>query len=204
MRKSFGGLSSIYIHISILSGFSPLIPAANMDWPWHINTSISLDQKMERRVLLDRYGTYAQLSALIPIAVYWLYRLGVWVFHARQRVKPWHAAIPGSPQRKEFRATKTGRVATKLRAFRFWLDGNRPGKEKRVHQLAGLAWLAWLLFLSVHRTGDGMCTHSHIPLLLVVERVLRTTCTRSFTALLALLCVSKSAPFFHLEYAPCR
>ena len=132
-----------------------------MDWPWVIR-DLTETEKAHRRILLDRYGLCAQLSALIPIAAYWLFRLGVWVFHERQRAKPAYSAVPGSPVVKQLKTTKAGRIAKTWRSFVWWLGGeNLFGYGKRIHLLAGLAWTAWLLFLSVHRTGDGMYSISH-------------------------------------------
>lgn len=124
-----------------------------MNWPWVIRDVPDME-KLHRRVLLDRYGLYAQLSALVPIAAYWLYRLAIWVVHERQRAKPEYTSVPSSPGTKQAEATKVGRIEKKWRILRWWLEGESFGYGKRIHLLAGLAWAAWLVFLSVHRTGD--------------------------------------------------
>jgi hypothetical protein len=126
-----------------------------MEWPWHIRTDHTADDKAARRILLDRYGLYAQLSALIPIALYWLYVLAVWVFRARQSAKGYEA-VPGSPHQKKVKATSSGRAVGWGRRITFWLQGpGINGQDKVKHNLAGIAWAAWMVFLSVNQTGDG-------------------------------------------------
>lgn len=129
-----------------------------MDWPWHFR-DVSEAEKAHRRIVMDRYGLYAQLSALIPIAGYWLYKLLVWVFHERMRTRQEYTAVPGSPGAKQFATTKKGKITRAWRNFQWWLDGENFGYGKRIHFYSGLLWFGWLLFLSVHRTGDGKLPH---------------------------------------------
>ena len=129
---------------------------------WTIR-EVSDTEKAHRRILLDRYGIYAQLSVLIPIAGYWLFRLGVWVFHERLRTRPEYSAVPGSPRQKQFAKTKAGRVRSVWKRFVWWMNGESCGYGKRIHFFSGVAWFVWLMFLSVHRTGDGKISHPRVP-----------------------------------------
>lgn len=122
-------------------------------FPWVIR-DVSDAEKEHRRILLGRYGIYAQLSVLMPIAGYWLFHLGVWVFHERLRTRPEYSVVPGSPRHKKFVQTKAGRVRSAWKKFVWWMNGEIMGYAKKVHFIAGWLWLGWLLFLSVHRTGD--------------------------------------------------
>lgn len=127
----------------------------NMAWPYHL-VDLTDDEKLERRELLDRYGVYAQLSALIPILGYQLYRLGVWVYSERQRSKVDYSEVPTSPGLKRRRHSTTGTVVRKWRSVRWWLEGEvAPGWGVRGRLVAGGLWVTWLLFLCVHKTGDG-------------------------------------------------
>lgn len=127
-----------------------------MSWPYHL-LDLTETEKHQRRLLLDRYAVYAQLSALIPIAAYQLYRLGAWVYAENQKAKVKYSAIPSSPAVRRGRASKTGTVVRKWRALVWWLEGEiAPTWGLRVHWVAGVSWMAWLLFLCIHQTGHGM------------------------------------------------
>lgn len=128
-----------------------------MAWPYRISFDQTDAQKHERRVLLDRYGVYAQLSALIPIAIYQLYRLAIWVSLARRRSQVKYSAVPGSPDLKHGRGSKSGVLERKWREVRWWAEGEIwPGLGLKGQWVAGLIWAGWLGFLCVHRTGVGM------------------------------------------------
>jgi hypothetical protein len=125
-----------------------------MPWPYHF-VDLSQAQKHERRILLDRYGVYAQLSAFIPISVILLFRLGNWVLSER-RTQQEYAAVPTSPGLKRERLSSSGGLVRRWRRVEWWLEGDVGGGwGVRGRWIAGLAWGAWLLFLSVHKTGDG-------------------------------------------------
>lgn len=99
---------------------------------------------------------YAQLSALIPILGYQLYRLAVWVYSEKQRTKFDYSAIPSSPTSKRERQSSSGAAVRKWRATLWWLEGEvAEGWGERGHWIAAGCWMAWLLFLCVHKTGDG-------------------------------------------------
>ena len=133
------------------------ITTNTMGWPYHL-LDLTHEQKHERRLLLDRYGVYAQLSALIPILAYQLYRLGVWVYSERKRSKASYSAIPSSPTLKRSRASTAGNFARKWRSTIWWLEGELAvGWPSRGQFIAAGVWTSWLLFLCVHKTGEGMC-----------------------------------------------
>jgi hypothetical protein len=125
-----------------------------MAWPYQFIT-LDQDEKHARRLLLDRYGAFAQLSALVPIIVYQLYRLGVWVFSERQRSKATYTEL-SSPIRKKYKQAKPGSIASKGRIIKWWLGDEVVSRwGSRGHWIAGISWAAWLLFLCVHETGHG-------------------------------------------------
>jgi hypothetical protein len=129
-----------------------------MSWPYHF-VDLTQDDIIKRRILLNRYGVYAQLSALVPVLAYQLYRLGVWVSSQRKRTQVEYTKVsstPGSPFQKQIRLALSGGLAKRWRSTLWWLEGELyPGWGLRGHWIAGLAWASWLLFLSVHKTGDG-------------------------------------------------
>lgn len=129
-----------------------------MAWPYHL-VDLTDQQKHHRRELLDRYGIYSQLSALIPVLGYQLYRLGGWVYSERRRAKVDYSAVPTSPAAKKERHTTSGIVVRKWRGVVWWLEGEVApswGLGLRGQWIATGSWMVWLLFLCVHRTGDGM------------------------------------------------
>jgi hypothetical protein len=130
-----------------------------MGWPYHF-VDLTKEQLHERRLLIDRYGIYSQLSALIPIALYQLYRLSDWVYKERQRSKVDYIAVPSSPDLKKRRTSTLGKVRAQWRSFVWWLGGDLIARYgKRGHWIATALWYSWLLFLSIHRTGDGKLAH---------------------------------------------
>jgi len=144
-----------------------------MGWPYHF-VDLNDIQKIQRRDLLDRYGIYAQLSALVPILIYQLYRLARWVNSERQRSKVSYTAVPSSPALKKSRSNNSGLVVRKWRSLAWWLEGEGlEGWGSRGRWIAGGVWGTWLLFLCVHKTGDdylhvtkrfGMIAASQLPL----------------------------------------
>jgi hypothetical protein len=138
-----------------------------MGWPWHF-VSLNDEQVLLRREILDRYGAYAQLSALIPVLVFQLYRLGVWVLaeRERERVNQGYTALPQRPNsliRKEEKLTSAGLLKSQQNFVLWWLGGDvHFGWGQRGHWIGGFLWASWLLFLCVRDTGDGMCTNLFI------------------------------------------
>lgn len=128
-----------------------------MAWPYHL-VDLTEAQKHERRLLLDRYGVYAQLSALVPILCYQLYRLAIWVSLARRRSKVKYYSVPSSPDLKHGRGSREGVLVRKWRTLKWWLEGDvGEGWGIRGLWVAGGLWASWLGFLCVRETGDGMC-----------------------------------------------
>ena len=138
-----------------------------MAWPYHF-IDLTKEEQHQRRVLLDRYGVYAQLSAVVPIVVFQLYRLGIWVYSERSRSQVDYSEVPSSPSLKKRRNSSSGTFIQKWRRARWWL-----GHETRLGvrgQLIGAGiWLAWLLFLCVHKTGDGMLFSLQLSLSLLLK-----------------------------------
>ncbi|KAL3426270.1 ferric reductase like transmembrane component [Phlyctema vagabunda] len=125
-----------------------------MNWPYHF-VDLSKEELNDRRVLLDRYGVYAQLSALAPILAFQLYRLGNWVSSERRRTKVAYSEVPTSPALKQLRNSSSGVLVRKWRSTLWWLEGEvAPSWGLRGHWIAAGAWTLWLLFLCIHRTGD--------------------------------------------------
>lgn len=136
-----------------------------MAWPWHF-VDLTHPQAEARRILLDRYGRYSQLSPAIPILMYNLYRLAVWVRSERQRSKVQYSAVPTSPSLKKHRESQAGIVDAWWRRVVWWLDGESVLGGERKFWLLSVVWTVWLLFLSIYKTGDGSLTLSvlrHIP-----------------------------------------
>lgn len=127
-----------------------------MQWPYHL-VDLSSSQKHERRVLLNRYGVYAQLSPLVPILVYRLYRLAVWVYLERRRAKAPYDAVPSSPRLKHAKLARSGALRRRWRSAVWWLDGEvREGWGERRLWVLGMIWALWMGVLCVRETGDGM------------------------------------------------
>lgn len=111
-------------------------------WPYAF-TSLSEEEKLRRRELLDLRGTYAQWSVIVVIVTLRLYQ-------------SWTTAqIPGGTGPKPRRGPSS------------WWD--RPIvvgwiETRRQYLVCGL-WLLWLLSLSVWNSGNGMGR----PLMLTCE-----------------------------------
>lgn len=126
-----------------------------MGWPYH-SLDLTHEEILIRRHLLDQYGSYAQLSALVPVLAYQLYRLAIWASSGRQRLEPEYSAVPSSPSLKNDRLRASGTFSAILRQTKWWLESEVvKGWGTRGYWLSGLCWMAWLMFLSVHRTGEG-------------------------------------------------
>lgn len=128
-----------------------------MSWPWEIY-ALDAAEKEARRHSLDRYAAYAQLSALVPIAIVVLYRLGSWSikrFSSPREVD--YLAVPTSPALKQTRESKVGSWAGAARKVAWWLGedvvflGVNWGQRDQI--LAGVGWTVWLVFLCIIGTG---------------------------------------------------
>jgi hypothetical protein len=133
-----------------------------MSWPYHF-VDLTEEEIIKRRILLDRYGVYAQLSALAPVFAFQLYRLGAWIYSQRKRTEVRYKEVSstsGSQFQKQNRLSTSGGLVRRWRSAQWWLEGEEyPGWGVRGHWIAGLAWASWLLFLAVHKTGVGKFLH---------------------------------------------
>lgn len=130
-----------------------------MDWPYQF---VDLDkaQKRARRHALDRYAFVAQLSTLVPVALFLIYRLTRWTIRrVKASIHRAYDAVPASPGQKRRRLSVVGSMNANARKFFWWLgddfvfSGWNMGPRDEI--IAGLVWTAWLLVLSVVDTGNG-------------------------------------------------
>ncbi len=94
-----------------------------MAWPNYHFVDLSRDEKQARRQTLEKYALYAQLSALVPVAVVLLYRLAR---HAAAsagsgRLRGDYAAVPSSPVLKQRRNSTAGSWRSRSRRAQWWL-----------------------------------------------------------------------------------
>ncbi|KAI2616805.1 metalloreductase Fre8 [Hypoxylon sp. NC1633] len=130
-----------------------------MGWPYQF---VDLDEaeKHARRLSLDRYANYAQLSALLPIAVVLLYRLGSWLAKrvSSQSERGVYEAVPNSPALKHRRQSVSGPWLGRARSVAWSLGddvmflGINWGRRGQL--VVGVAWTLWLVFLCVVGTGN--------------------------------------------------
>lgn len=104
--------------------------SASTTWPYHFLT-LTPEKVAERRHLLTQRGIYTQLSALAIIICVGIYRFYVTKFAKREP-----------------------RVRGEQKA---WLDRPlaRGWSETRKQYLLCFVWLAWIIWLTVWKTGDG-------------------------------------------------
>jgi hypothetical protein len=128
-----------------------------MGWPYHF-LELTPAEQHERRLSLNRHSLYAQLSALLPVIIFLLVRLGRWVSRkAGNRVA--YNAVPNSPAVKRERTTVLGTWSATIRLVAWWLGdevrfaGQDWGRRDEV--IFGTLWTIWLLFLCVIGTGEG-------------------------------------------------
>ncbi len=92
-----------------------------MGWSYHF-LDLTDTEKYLRRQSLDRYALYAQLSALLPLAVVLLYRIAGWASKsATTRGGGTYAAIPNSPALKSQRLGALGGWSAWARKAQWWL-----------------------------------------------------------------------------------
>ncbi|KAI1497302.1 ferric reductase like transmembrane component [Biscogniauxia marginata] len=129
-----------------------------MGWPYQF---LALDAagKQARRQSIDRHAAYAQLSALLPVAVFLLCRLAAWLVRktvSSDRVA--YSAVPDSPGLKKRRQSVLGYRASCTRRTTWWLGedivlfGQNWGQRDQM--IAGIGWAVWLLFLCITGTGN--------------------------------------------------
>ncbi|CAJ2508889.1 Uu.00g139150.m01.CDS01 [Anthostomella pinea] len=128
-----------------------------MGWPYHF-LDLTEAEKLARRQAIDRYATYAHVSALIPVAVFVVLRLGSRLVRTATSSRGAYAAVSGSPRQKQHRVSLAGSWSRSIRKAVWWLGddvvvfGQRRGQWGQM--IAGIAWTLWLLFLSVAGTGS--------------------------------------------------
>ncbi|KAI8952428.1 ferric reductase like transmembrane component [Xylaria longipes] len=132
-----------------------------MGWPYQF-VDLDTAQLQARRRALDRYGLIAQLSALVPVALFLLYRLVTWgVARSAGSGRGAYAAvpdIPDSPTLKRQRLSPLGSWSASVRKVAWWfgddvvLLGWNWGPRDQI--VAGVAWTIWLLVLCVVSTGN--------------------------------------------------
>lgn len=154
---------------------------------WHF-IDLTDEQKLERRHLLDLYGSVAQLSVLVPLLSLQLWFLACRV-QQKRRVGGGGEDIPSSPYRKRDRV---GGVRVYLRGVKTvwrrvsWWSGDRVGllgfEASKGEMVAAGAWTSWLLLLCMLDTKGGQsasfsptaCTKQQERL---TRRATQTTCT---------------------------
>ena len=105
-----------------------------LSWPWRVIISLSDEEKLRRRELLDLRGSYAQWSVIVIIVTLRIYRS--WIVAS--------GPVDGT--------SKSGRGLTSWwdrPLFAGWLE------TRRQYLTCGL-WLLWLLSLSMWNTGGGI------------------------------------------------
>lgn len=139
-----------------------------MGWPYDLAT-IPPEERKLRRLVLDRYGTYAQLLVLIPVVVVLVFRAASWASKAARARYVAYDAIPDSPSLKSQRLTIRGTWAIRARQVRWWLEddvlffGQHWGR--RDEWIVGIAWASSLLLLCVLETGRGELSRCPGPII---------------------------------------
>ena len=123
---------------------------------WHFVT-LNAEQSARRRLLLDRYGQIAQLSALIPL-------LALPTLLALRLASKKISTFVG-PVEKEHQSPQVSRFPkTFKQPSNAWWGRLQWALDEEVVEgwgtsrewLIGGSWMLWLLVLIVKDTGDGM------------------------------------------------
>jgi len=126
-----------------------------MGWLYHF-VNLTSEQKHERRHLLDLYASIAQISVIAVIAIIQLYYLLSWISN-RFRKEDTEGSPPSSPYIKARSGSTTALAKAKhfLNQVKWW-SGQEiyPGFGTKGKWMLGAVWTLWLLFCSMHRTGD--------------------------------------------------
>lgn len=153
--------------------FTPGVRPANQasqlgaatSWPYQFMKLPPEDQHT-RRLLLDPYGLYAQLSVLILFFLAVVLRLALQSLGRmvqRRALSDAESMLrsPGIPKHYFHRS----RLSAKLCRLQWWLDGNVKCFGTNIGQrdelVLSVLWTGWLLFLCPHRTGSGKPQHFH-------------------------------------------
>ena len=137
-----------------------------MGWPY-LFLDLTPDEKSHRRELLTQYALYSQLSALIPILGYGVYRLCAALFAWKGAFGIAYSALrqsPGTTQStRESKDVSFNAISKRWRSVRWWLhDEVAPGWGLRGRWIAAFLWTFWLLLLCVLRTGHGKQIFNHV------------------------------------------
>ncbi|KAI0444702.1 ferric reductase like transmembrane component [Xylaria telfairii] len=129
-----------------------------MGWPYQF-LDLDTAQLQARRRALDRYGLIAQLSTLVPVALFLLYRLVTWaVARLTGSGRGSYAAVPDSPTLKRKRLSAVGSWSANARKFAWWFGddvaflGWNWGPRDQI--IGGVTWAIWLFVLCVVGTGN--------------------------------------------------
>ncbi len=142
---------------------------STMGWPYDFTVLPEADRHL-RRQTLDRYAGYAQLSALLPVVLFLLFRTTTWAIRAAKAQRGSYDAIPNSPSLKFRRLSSAGTWVTHARQLQWWLGddivlfGQTWGQ--RDQWIGGALWGIWLALLCVLGTGSGVyalsrCSRTH-------------------------------------------
>jgi hypothetical protein len=129
-----------------------------MAWPYSFEP-LPKALRHGRRLILDRYGTYAQMLVLVPVAIALVVRLVDWASRSAKSRHHAYDSIPDSPSLKTRRRSLSGTWATRLRKVRWWLGedvffmGSHWGQ--RDQWVFGSIWFSLLLCLCFPETGRG-------------------------------------------------
>lgn len=134
-----------------------------MGWPYHF-LDLTPDEKNHRRELLGQYAFYSQLSVLIPILGYGIYRLCMWLFARKGAFDVAYSAlrqVPGSTEStRQSKDVSFKVIARRWRSVQWWLnDEVAPNWGMRGRWIAAIVWTLWLLVLCVLQTGHGKLFH---------------------------------------------
>lgn len=130
-----------------------------MGWPYHF-LDLTPDEKSHRRELLSQYAFLSQVSMLIPILGYGIYRLCAWLFVRKGEFDVAYSALrelPGSTEStRESKGVSLKVITRRWRALQWWLNGEvAPNWGLRGRWIAAIVWILWLLVLSFVQTGHG-------------------------------------------------
>lgn len=133
--------------------------SAVTSWPYQF-VKLPPEDRHTRRLLLDQYGLYAQLSALILFSLAVVFRLALQALRRmaqRRASSDAESMLPSPGITKNY--LRRSRLSAKLCRLHWWLDGNVTccgiNIGQRDHLVLCVLWTGWLLFLCLHRTGNG-------------------------------------------------
>lgn len=129
-----------------------------MAWPYQF-LGLTVAEKVERRLSLDRHAAYSQLSALVPIVIFLLARFIGWASAKISSRQVGYDAVPGSPVAKYKRQNEAASPFITRGRLVWWLGddvvfaGQNWGRRDSL--IFGTAYASWLLLLCFQGTGKG-------------------------------------------------